>query len=90
MGNLDHGAAAINFMAVLQSIDYNKFERFSNVAHQISAKLLFSFLECEVLVVTPDRYGFQFSIKSAERKHRTEDSSNIKEIEIIDNRKVAK
>ena len=32
MGNPDHGATAINFMAILQSIDYSKFERFSNVA----------------------------------------------------------
>ena len=90
MGNLDHGAAAVNLMAVLQSIDYNKSERFSNIAHQIFAKLLSNFLECEMLVVTPDRYGFEFSIKSAERKYRTENSSNVKEIEIIDNRKVAK
>ena len=32
MGNPDHGATAVNFMAILQSIDYSKFERFSNVA----------------------------------------------------------
>ena len=32
MGNPDHGAIAVNFMAILQSIDYSKFERFSNVA----------------------------------------------------------
>ena len=51
MGNLDHGAAAINLMAVLQSIDYNKSERFSNIAHQIFAKLLSNFLECEMLKV---------------------------------------
>ena len=43
---------------------------FSNVADEISAKLLSNFLECEVLVVIPDRYGFDFSIKGAERKHR--------------------
>ena len=49
-------------------------QRFSNVADEISAKILSSFLECEVLVVIPDRYSFEFSIKGAERKHRTEDS----------------
>ena len=32
MGNPDHGATTVNFMAILQSIDYSKFERFSNVA----------------------------------------------------------
>ena len=32
MGNPDHGATAVNFMAILQSIGYSKFERFSNVA----------------------------------------------------------
>ena len=46
MGNPDHGTPAINFMATLRSIDYNKFERFSNAADKISAKLLSSFLEC--------------------------------------------
>ena len=87
MGKPDHSATAVNFMAILQSIDYNKFERFLNVADKISAKLLSSFLECEVLVVIPVRYGFEFSIEGAERKRRTEDSTRIQEIEIIDERK---
>ena len=39
MENPDHGTTAV-FMAMLQSIHYNKFERFSNVADEISAKLL--------------------------------------------------
>ena len=43
-----------------------------------------------MLVVIPDRYGFEFSIKAAGRKHRTEDSTHIQETEIIDNRKVPK
>ena len=45
MGNRDPGAPGTNFMAILQSIDYSKFEKFSNVADDISAKLLSSFLE---------------------------------------------
>ena len=44
----------MDFMAILESIDYSKFERFSNLAAEISAKLLSIFLECEVLVVVPD------------------------------------
>ena len=52
------------------------------------AKLLSSFLECEALVVVPDRCDFKFSIKAAERKRRAEDSTHMQEIEIIDNRKV--
>ena len=72
----------------LKSIDYSKFERFSNVADKMSAKLLSSFLECEVLVVVPDRRDFKFSIKAAERKRRAEDSAHMQEIEIIGNRKV--
>ena len=48
------GATVMNFMAILESIDYSKFERFSNVATEISGKLLSIFLECEVLVVVPD------------------------------------
>ena len=54
-------------MAILESIDYSKFERFSNAADEISAKALSSFLECEVLVAVPDQYEFKFSIK-AEKK----------------------
>ena len=90
MGNPDLVAIVTFFMAILQSINYSKFERFSNVADEISAKLLSNFLECEVLVVAPDRCDFEFSIKPAERKRRTEDSNHIQVIEIIDNRKVLK
>ena len=46
----------------------SKFKRFSNVADETSAKLLISFLECEVLVVVPYRYDLDFSLKTAERK----------------------
>ena len=87
MRNLDLSATVMDFMAVLKSTDYNKFERFSNAADEISANLLSSFLECEVLVVVPDRYNFKVSIKAAERKHRTYDSTHMQKIEIIGNRK---
>ena len=60
MGKPDHGATDINFMAISQSIDYNKCGRFSNAADETSVKLLSNFPECEVLVATPDRYSFQF------------------------------
>ena len=64
-------------MAILQSIDYRKFERCSNVADEISAKRLPSVLEYEVLAVVTTRYDFEFSIKAAERKRWTEDSIHI-------------
>ena len=85
MGNPDFGATVTDFIAILQSIDYSKFERFSNVADEISTKLLSSFLECEVLVAVTDGYDFEFSIEAAERKRRTEDSTHMQEIKIIDN-----
>ena len=50
----------------------SKFERFSNVADETSAKLLITFLECEVLVVVPYRYDLDFSLKTAERKCLTQ------------------
>ena len=56
----------------------------------LSAKALSSILQCEVLIVIPDGYDFEFSIKGAERKRRTENSTHIQEIEIIDNRKFPK
>ena len=78
-------------MAILESIDYRKFGRFSNVADEIYAKLLWSFHECKLLVVVPNRYDFRFSIiKAAEGKRRTENSTHIHEIETIVNRKVQK
>ena len=40
MGNPDLRATVTDFMAILQSIDYSKFERVSNVADEISTKLL--------------------------------------------------
>ena len=64
-------------MAILQSIDYRKFERCSNVADEISAKRLPSVLEYEVLAVVTTRYNFEFSIKAAERKRWTEGSTHI-------------
>ena len=33
MGNPDLATTVTDFMAILQSIYYNKFERFSNIAH---------------------------------------------------------
>ena len=76
---------------ILQSIDYSsKFERFPNVAGEISLKLLLIFLECEVLVAVSDRYDFEFSIKATERKRQREDASHMKEIEVIDNQKSPK
>ena len=77
LGNPDLGATVNDFMALLQSIDYSKFKRFSNVADEISAKLLSSFLECEVRVAVTDRYNFEISIKASDRKHRTEDSAHM-------------
>ena len=43
-----------------------------------------------MLVIFPDQCDFEFSIKAAEWKCRTEDSTHIQEIEIIDNPKVPK
>ena len=71
MGNPDLGTTSTNFMAIVQSIGYSKFERFSTVANEISTRLLLSFLEYEVLVVVTDRYDFEFTIKAAKRKHWT-------------------
>ena len=90
LGNPDLGATVTDFMAILQSIDYSKFERFSNVADKISTKFVASFLDCEVLLAVTDRYDFENSIKAAKRKHRTEDSTHMQEIEIIDNQKFPK
>ena len=84
MRNPDLGATVTDFMAILESIDYSKFEKFSNVADEISAKVS-SFLEGEVLVVVPDRYDFKFLKKAAEKKRRIEDSTHIQETEIIGN-----
>ena len=58
MRNPDLGATVADFMAILQSLDYSKFERFSNVADEISANFLSSFLECQVLVLVLDRCDF--------------------------------
>ena len=58
MRNPDLGATVADFMAILQSLDYSKFERFSNVADEISANFLSTFLECQVLVLVPDRCDF--------------------------------
>ena len=71
MGIPDLGATVTDFMAILQSVDYSKFKRFSNVVDEISTKFFSSFLEWEVLVAVTHGYDFEFSIKAAERKRRT-------------------
>ena len=90
MGNPDLGATVTDFIAILQSIDYSKFERFSNVADEISTKLVSGFFECEALVAFTDGYDFEFSIEAAERKRRTEDSTHTQEIKIVDSQKFPK
>ena len=67
MGNPGLGATVTDFIAILQSFDYSKFERFSNVADEISTKLLSSFLECEVLVAVTDEYDFEFPTEVAKK-----------------------
>ena len=90
MRNPDLGATVTDFMAILQSIDYNKFERFSNVADEISTKLFSNFLKGEVLDAVIDRYDVEFSIEAAERKHWTEDSTHMEEFEITNSQKFPK
>ena len=58
------------FYANIISLGYSKLERFFNIADEISTKLLSSFFECEMLVVIPNQYDFEFSIKAAKGKHR--------------------
>ena len=93
--NLYLGTTVTNFIAILQSIDYSKFKRFSNVADEISTKLLSSFLECETLTAVTDGYGFEFSMEVVERKRRrgntsSYDSTHMQEIEITDSQKCPK
>ena len=56
MRNPDLGATVTNFMAILQSIDYSKFERSSTVVDEIS--------------IVCDQYGFKFSEKTGDRLER--------------------
>ena len=87
MGNPDLGATGTHGNIAMH-INQRQFERFSNAADEVFAKVLSSFLDYEVLVVDTDRYDIEFSMKAAIRKCRTEDSSHIREIEVIDNRNV--
>ena len=80
MRSHDLGAAVTDFTAILGTIDFSQFERFSNVADEISEKLLSNFLDCEVLVVVLHQHDFKFSIKAVERKRWTEVSTHIQEI----------
>ena len=78
----------IDFMATIQPTNFSKFERFSNMADGIIYKIISSFQESDLLVIVPDRYDVELSIKSAERLHRTANSAQ--EIEITGDRKVPK
>ena len=71
---------------MIKSTDFSKFEQFSNVADGITSKIISYFQESDLLVIVSDTYGFELSIKSAERLRRTENSVQ----EIIGNGKVPK
>ena len=58
------------------------------MADGIIYKIISSFQESDLLVIVPDRYDVELSIKSAERLHRTANSAQ--EIEITSDRKVPK
>ena len=73
-------ATVIGFMATIQPTKFNKFERFSNVADEISF--------CWLLVIVPDRYNVELLIRSAERLRRT--ANLVQDIEITSSRKVLK
>ena len=77
-----------DFMAIIQSTDFSKFERFFNIADRITCKIISSFQESELLVIAPVRYDVELSIKSAERLRRT--AISAQEIEITSDRKVPK
>ena len=51
--------------------------------------ILISWHYCNLLITTSYRYGLEFSTKGDERKHGTEYSPHIQQIEIIDSRKVS-
>ena len=53
-------ATVIDFMATIQSTDFSKSERFSNVADGITYKIISSFQESDLLVIIPDRYDVEF------------------------------
>ena len=60
MENPDLGETVTDLIAILQSINYSKFDRFFNAADELLTKLLSNFLECEVLVAVTDGYDFEF------------------------------
>ena len=79
MGNPDLGATVTDFIVILQSIDYIYRWNFSKTP-----------LKTPLLVAVTDGHDFEFSIEAAERKRRTEDSTHMQEIEIIDSQKFPK
>ena len=90
MGNLHIYTTVTDFIPILKSIDYSKFDRFSNPANEISTKQVSSFIECELLVAVFDGYDFEFSIEGTERKRRTWYSFHMQEIESIDSKNFPK
>ena len=52
-------STVIDFMATIQSTDFSKFERFSNVADGINSKMIESFQESNLLTIIPDHFDFE-------------------------------
>ena len=60
-------ATIIDFMTMIKSTEFSKFEQCYDVAGGVTTKIISSFQESELLVIVPDPYGFELLIKSAER-----------------------
>ena len=73
-------ASVIDFMAVVQSISKSGLATFEDLANRFESSIFSGFQESNFVVLVPDRYDIELSIKSDERSRRQKSMTN--EIEI--------
>ena len=76
----DKSVTVVDFMVLVQSLNKSGLQTFEQLATRLQFSVLSNFKESNVIVLVPDRYDVEDSIKSDERARR----QNITEVPVID------
>ena len=60
----------LDFMAVVQSTNHTGLQTFGDLADRLEVSIFSAFKDSNIVVVVPDKYDTQYSIKSDERMRR--------------------
>ena len=80
--NKEKSATIIDFMALVQSLNKSGLQTFDQLTARLESSILSNRKESNILVLVPDRYDLQDSIKSDERARR-QTSEEVPVVDIV-------